>query len=45
LLSLRDGLVAREQGWSRWDEAMRAAELDPDEIALPKRREDEPATR
>lgn len=45
LLTVRDGLVAREQGWSTWDEAMRAAALDPDEIALRKRREGEPATR
>jgi hypothetical protein len=37
LLTLREGLVMREQGWFRWEEGLRAAGLDPDAIALPKR--------
>jgi hypothetical protein len=37
LLTLREGLVMREQAWFRWEEGLRAAGLDPDAIALPKR--------
>jgi hypothetical protein len=37
LLTLREGHVMREQGWFRWEEGLRAAGLDPDAIALPKR--------
>jgi hypothetical protein len=37
LNTLREGLVMREQAWFRWEEGLRAAGLDPDAIALPKR--------
>jgi hypothetical protein len=37
LLTLREGFVMREQAWFRWEEGLRAAGLDPDAIALPKR--------
>jgi ketosteroid isomerase-like protein len=37
LLTLREGLVTRDEGWFRWEEGLRAAGLDPDAIALPKR--------
>jgi hypothetical protein len=47
LLTLRDGLVGHEQGWSTWEEALRAAGLDPDEIRLlrPEEKVSEPAAR
>jgi ketosteroid isomerase-like protein len=38
LLTLRDGLATRDQGWFQWEEGLRAAGLDPDAIALPRRR-------
>ncbi len=41
LVTLRDGLVTRDQGWFQWEEGLRAAGLDPDAIALPKRRKAE----
>jgi ketosteroid isomerase-like protein len=34
-LTVRDGLIEREQSWSTWEEALRAAGLDQDQIALP----------
>ena len=37
LVTLRGALVAREQVWFAWDKGLRAAGLDPDVIALPKR--------
>jgi ketosteroid isomerase-like protein len=37
LVTLRDGLVARDEGWLRWEEGLRAAGLDPDAVALPTR--------
>jgi ketosteroid isomerase-like protein len=37
LLTVRDGLCAREQEFMSWDKALRAAGLDPDAIALPAR--------
>jgi ketosteroid isomerase-like protein len=39
LVTLRDGLVVRDQTFLSWDEGMQAAGLDPDAIALPKRAE------
>jgi ketosteroid isomerase-like protein len=36
LVTLREGLVTRDEGWLRWEEGLRAAGLDPDAIALPK---------
>jgi hypothetical protein len=41
LLTVRDGLVIRDQGFFSWDEGLRAAGLSPDAIALPKRGERE----
>jgi ketosteroid isomerase-like protein len=35
LLTMREGLVARDQAFFGWDEGLRAASLDPDGIALP----------
>jgi ketosteroid isomerase-like protein len=40
LVTVRDGLVIRDEGWFRWDEGLRAAGLDPDAVALPKRATD-----
>jgi hypothetical protein len=37
LVTLRDGLVIRDQMFFSWEEGLRAAGLDPDGIALPKR--------
>jgi ketosteroid isomerase-like protein len=37
LLTVRDGLVTREQSFFSWEEGMRAAGLDPNAIALPSR--------
>ena len=37
LLTLQEGLATRDQGWFQWEEGLRAAGLDPDAIALPKR--------
>jgi ketosteroid isomerase-like protein len=37
LVTPRNGLVARDQSWYGWEEGLRAAGLDPDVIALPKR--------
>jgi ketosteroid isomerase-like protein len=39
LLTLRDGLVSREQYFFSWQEGFRAADLDSDAIAVPKPRE------
>jgi hypothetical protein len=36
LITLREGLVARDQSWYAWEEGLRAAGLDPGAIALPK---------
>ena len=38
LLTLREGLASRDQFWFQWEEGLRAAGLDPDAIALPRRR-------
>jgi ketosteroid isomerase-like protein len=38
LVTTREGLVTRDESWFRWDEGLRAAGLDPDVVALPKRR-------
>jgi ketosteroid isomerase-like protein len=37
LLTLREGLATRDEGWLRWEEGLQAAGLDPNAIALPKR--------
>jgi ketosteroid isomerase-like protein len=37
LMTVRDGLVVRDQGFFGWDKGLRAAGLDPDAIALPSR--------
>jgi ketosteroid isomerase-like protein len=37
LMTIRGGLVAREQEFLAWDKGLRAAGLDPDAIALPSR--------
>ena len=37
LVTLREGLVARDQAWFRWEDGLRAAGLDPDSLALPSR--------
>ena len=39
-----DGLLARDQAWFRWEEGLRAAGLDPDAIALPRRESGRPVT-
>ena len=36
-MTVRDGLVVRDQGFFGWDKGLRAAGLDPDAIALPSR--------
>jgi ketosteroid isomerase-like protein len=36
LLTLRDGLVSREQAFFSWEEGLHAAGLDPDAVAVPK---------
>jgi ketosteroid isomerase-like protein len=38
LLTLRDGLVTRDQNFFSWEEGLRAAGLEPDAIALPRQR-------
>jgi ketosteroid isomerase-like protein len=38
LLTVREGLVAREQSFFSWEEGMRAAGLDPNAITLPSRK-------
>ena len=35
LVTLRDGLVIRDQNFTSWEEGLRAAGLEPDAIALP----------
>jgi hypothetical protein len=37
LVTLRDGLIARDQNFNSWEEGLRAAGLEPDAIALPVR--------
>jgi ketosteroid isomerase-like protein len=37
LITIRDGLVVRDQNFFSWDEGLRAAELDRDALALPDR--------
>jgi ketosteroid isomerase-like protein len=37
LVTVRDGLVTRDESWFRWEEGLRAAGLDPEAIALPSR--------
>jgi hypothetical protein len=37
LVTVREGLVTHDEVWFRWEEGLRAAGLDPDAIALPKR--------
>ena len=34
-----EGLAVRDQSWFSWEEALRAAGLDPDALALPRRRD------
>ena len=34
-----EGLAVRDQAWFSWEEALRAAGLDPDVLVLPRRRE------
>jgi hypothetical protein len=41
LITVRDGLITRDQIFFSWEEGLRAAGLDPDAIALPKRGETE----
>lgn len=36
LVTVRDGLVRRDESWPRWAEGLRAAGLDQDAIPLPK---------
>lgn len=38
LVTLREGLVERDQAWFSWEEGLRAAGLDPDAVALARRR-------
>ena len=38
LVTIRDGLVMRDQEFRSWDKGLRAAGLEPDAIALPSRR-------
>lgn len=38
LVTAPEGLVTRDQGWFQWEEGLRAAGLDPDAVALPRRR-------
>ena len=40
LLTVREGLVTRDVHFFTWEEGLRAAGLDPDAIALPKRRQE-----
>jgi ketosteroid isomerase-like protein len=37
LVTLREGLVTRDEVWFRWEAGLRAVRLEPDAIALPKR--------
>lgn len=37
LVTVREGLVTRDEGWFSWEEGLQAAGLDPNAIALPKR--------
>jgi ketosteroid isomerase-like protein len=37
LITVRNGLIARDQNFFSWEEGLRAAGLDPDDIALPRR--------
>jgi hypothetical protein len=37
LVTLREGLAARDQSWYAWEQGLRAAGLDPHAIALAKR--------
>jgi ketosteroid isomerase-like protein len=37
LITLRDGLVIRDQNFFSWEEGLRAAGLEPDAVALPSR--------
>lgn len=37
LVALREGLVARDESWFQWEEGLRAAGLDPDAFAFPRR--------
>jgi ketosteroid isomerase-like protein len=39
LVTVREGLVTRDVHFFTWEEGLRAAGLDPDAIALPKRRQ------
>jgi hypothetical protein len=34
LTTFRDGLVTRDQSWYSWEEGLRAAGLDPSDLAL-----------
>jgi ketosteroid isomerase-like protein len=38
LVTTREGLVTRDESWFRWEEGLEAAGLDPDAVALPRRR-------
>jgi ketosteroid isomerase-like protein len=38
LVTVRDGLVIRDQTFNSWQEGLRAAGLEPDGISLPRRR-------
>lgn len=38
-----EGLTVRDQAWFSWEEALRAAELDPGALVLPRRRDSRPA--
>jgi hypothetical protein len=37
LVTVREGLVTRDEGWFSWEEGLQAAGLDPHAIALAKR--------
>jgi ketosteroid isomerase-like protein len=37
LVTLRDGLVIRDQNFTRWEDGLRAAGLEPDAVTLPAR--------
>jgi ketosteroid isomerase-like protein len=37
LVTVREGLVTRDEGWFSWEEGLQAAGLDPNAIVLPKR--------
>jgi hypothetical protein len=45
LVTMRDGLVIRDQNFLSWEEGLRAAGLDPDAIVFPAPRKDESSSK